>query len=105
MRNAECGVARRAFDSALRTPHSAFAVGGGCEEWSARRHHGGGSRDAIGTAADGLWAGLVARRSAVRAVTRFDPTPFRSRIAAEIPDFRPQDHLRAERAHRLDRFS
>src|SRR5437667_454182 len=46
MRNAECGVARRAFDSALRTPHSAFAVGGGCEEWSARRHHGGGSRDA-----------------------------------------------------------
>src|SRR2546430_213578 len=46
MRNAECGVARRAFDSALRTPHSAFAVGGGCEEWSARRHHGGGSGDA-----------------------------------------------------------
>jgi len=59
----------------------------------------------IGTAAEGLWAGLVARRSAVRAVTRFDPTPFRSRIAAEIPDFRPQDHLDAKRAKRLDRFS
>ena len=66
---------------------------------------GVGAVTPIGTAADGLWAGLVARRSAVRAVTRFDPTPFRSRIAAEIPDFRPQDHLDAKRAKRLDRFS
>src|SRR5207247_8911396 len=46
-----------------------------------------------------------ARPAAVRAITRFDPAPFRSRIAAEIPDFRPQDHLNAKRAKRLDRFS
>src|SRR6266700_310131 len=59
----------------------------------------------IGTGAAGLWAGLEARASAVREITRFDPTPFRSRIAAEIPDFRPQDHLDAKRAKRLDRFS
>src|SRR6266576_3598502 len=59
----------------------------------------------VGTGADGLWAGLAARTSAVRELTRFDPTPFRSRIAAEIPDFRPQDHLDAKRAKRLDRFS
>ena len=59
----------------------------------------------IGTAADGLWTGLRARASAVRTLTRFDPTPFRSHIAAEIPDFRPQDHLDAKRAKRLDRFS
>ncbi|MFN2571555.1 MAG: beta-ketoacyl-ACP synthase II [Gemmatimonadales bacterium] len=59
----------------------------------------------IGTAAEGLWAGLEARSSAVRTITRFDPTPFRSRMAAEIPDFRPQDHLDAKRARRLDRFS
>lgn len=59
----------------------------------------------IGTAAEGLWSGLEARTSAVRTITRFDPAPFRSRIAAEIPDFRPQDHLDAKRARRLDRFS
>ena len=59
----------------------------------------------IGTAADGLWAGLEARASAVREITRFDPSPFKSRIAAQIPDFRPQDHLDAKRARRLDRFS
>jgi 3-oxoacyl-[acyl-carrier-protein] synthase II len=59
----------------------------------------------IGTGVDGLWQGLQARRSAVRTISRFDPTPFRSRIAAEIPDFRPQDHLDARRARRYDRFS
>ncbi len=66
---------------------------------------GVGAVTPIGTAAAGLWAGLAARRSAVREITRFDPTPFRSRIAAEIPDFRPQDHLEGKRARRLDRFS
>jgi 3-oxoacyl-[acyl-carrier-protein] synthase II len=66
---------------------------------------GVGAVTPIGTTADGLWTGLQARASAVRTVTRFDPTPFRSRMAAEIPDFRPQDHLDAKRAKRLDRFS
>jgi len=66
---------------------------------------GVGAVTPIGMGADGLWAGLAGRRSAVRELTRFDPTPFRSRIAAEIPDFRPQDHLDAKRAKRLDRFS
>ena len=66
---------------------------------------GVGAVTPIGTGADGLWSGLTARRSAVREITRFDPTRFRSRIAAEIPDFRPQDHLDAKRAKRLDRFS
>jgi 3-oxoacyl-[acyl-carrier-protein] synthase II len=66
---------------------------------------GVGAVTPIGTAAGGLWDGLSARRSAVREISRFDPTPFRSRIAAEIPDFRPQDHLEAKRAKRFDRFS
>ena len=66
---------------------------------------GVGAVTPIGTAATGLWDGLTARRSAVREITRFDPTPFKSRIAAEIPDFRPHDHLDAKRAKRLDRFS
>jgi len=59
----------------------------------------------IGTGVEGLWAGLRARRSAVRTITRFDPTPFRSHVAAEIPDFTPADHLRARELRRLDRFS
>jgi 3-oxoacyl-[acyl-carrier-protein] synthase II len=59
----------------------------------------------IGHGADGLWAGVLANRSAVKLIDRFDATPFPSRIAAQIDDFRPLDHLDAKRARRLDRFS
>jgi 3-oxoacyl-[acyl-carrier-protein] synthase II len=59
----------------------------------------------IGTGVEGLWSGLRAKRSAVRTITHFDPTPFKSKIAAEIDDFRPQDHLAPKAAKRLDRFS
>jgi 3-oxoacyl-[acyl-carrier-protein] synthase II len=59
----------------------------------------------IGHGAEGLWAGVLANRSAVRLIDRFDASPFPSRIAAQIDDFRPLDHLDAKRARRLDRFS
>ena len=59
----------------------------------------------IGTGVEGLWSGLRARRSAVGPITRFDPAPFRSRIAAEIPDFRARDFMGDKEAKRLDRFS
>jgi 3-oxoacyl-[acyl-carrier-protein] synthase II len=58
----------------------------------------------IGLQREGLWEGLRARRSAVRSLTRFDPSIFRSHNAAEVPDFSPADHLEARRAKRLDRF-
>ncbi|MFQ5703413.1 MAG: beta-ketoacyl-ACP synthase II [Gemmatimonadales bacterium] len=59
----------------------------------------------IGTGADQFWAGLKARRSAVREITRFDPTPFSSHVAAEIDDFHPADHLSRKAVRRYDRFS
>ncbi len=59
----------------------------------------------IGHGPDGLWLGLRAGRSAVRPITRFDPSPFRSRVAAEIDDFDPRDYMDARVAHRLDRFA
>lgn len=59
----------------------------------------------VGHGADGLWAGVLANRSAVRCIDRFDPSPFPSRVAAQIDDFHPADHLDARRARRLDRFS
>jgi len=58
----------------------------------------------IGTGAAQLWTGLREARSAVQCVTRFDPTPFKSRIAAQVNDFVPSDHLEERRARRLDRF-
>jgi 3-oxoacyl-[acyl-carrier-protein] synthase II len=59
----------------------------------------------IGTTCDGFWAGLQRQRSAVRSLTRFDPSEFRSHNAAEINDFVPTDHLDKKRAKRFDRFA
>jgi 3-oxoacyl-[acyl-carrier-protein] synthase II len=44
-------------------------------------------------------------RSSVRLIDRFDPAPFRSRVAAQVDDFDPLDHIEASRARRLDRYS
>jgi 3-oxoacyl-[acyl-carrier-protein] synthase II len=59
----------------------------------------------IGIGAEGLWDGLRRRRSAVGTITRFDPSPFKSRIAAQVDDFHPADHIEERRVRRLDRFS
>jgi 3-oxoacyl-[acyl-carrier-protein] synthase II len=48
---------------------------------------------------------VIANRSAVRAIDRFDASAFPSRIAAQIDGFDPAAHLDARRARRLDRFS
>ena len=59
---------------------------------------------AAGTGVEGLWSGLRRRHSPVRQITRFDPSAFRSRIAAEVTDFEPEDFMERNRARRLDRF-
>jgi len=58
----------------------------------------------IGLTGRCLWEGLRRQRSAVRSITRFDPSIFRSHNAAEVNDFVATDHLEAKRAKRLDRF-
>jgi 3-oxoacyl-[acyl-carrier-protein] synthase II len=59
----------------------------------------------VGHGAEGLWAGVMANKSAVRRIDRFDPSPFPSQIAAQIEDFDPSVYLDPRRARRLDRFS
>jgi 3-oxoacyl-[acyl-carrier-protein] synthase II len=58
----------------------------------------------IGIGASALWGGLRDRQSAVQEITRFDPAPFKSRIAAQVNDFSPRDHVDERRVRRLDRF-
>jgi 3-oxoacyl-[acyl-carrier-protein] synthase II len=65
-----------------------------------------GAVTTIGIGKDGLWAGVRRGQSAVRRITRFDPSPFKSQIAAEVADFDPQDWVRdGKRLRRMDRFS
>lgn len=58
----------------------------------------------IGTGVEELWEGVRRGESAVRCISRFDPSGFPSQMAAEI-DFDPLDYMAPKRARRLDRFS
>ena len=59
----------------------------------------------IGTGRDDFWAGVRRGASPVKRIDRFDPSSFRSQVAAQIDDFDPLDHLDARTARQLDRFS
>jgi 3-oxoacyl-[acyl-carrier-protein] synthase II len=58
----------------------------------------------IGITVGGMWDGLRSQRSAIRSITRFDPTPYRSHNAAEVSAFDANDFMERKRAKRLDRF-
>jgi 3-oxoacyl-[acyl-carrier-protein] synthase II len=59
----------------------------------------------IGIGVEPFWDGLRSARSVVHTVTRFDPTPFRSHVAAEVEGFDPAAYMDPRRAKRLDRCS
>jgi 3-oxoacyl-[acyl-carrier-protein] synthase II len=49
--------------------------------------------------------GLRAARSPVRRIDRFDPSAFRSQVAAQMDDFEPLDFMDARTVRQVDRFS
>lgn len=59
----------------------------------------------IGVGRDAFWEGLRQRRSAVRTITRFDPSAFRTHMAGEVDDFDAADWVGPKRAKRMDRCS
>jgi 3-oxoacyl-[acyl-carrier-protein] synthase II len=60
---------------------------------------------ACGTGLDAFRAGLRAARSPVKRIDRFDPSPFRSQVAAQVDDFDPLAWMPPKTARQLDRFS
>ncbi len=60
---------------------------------------------AIGTGVGAFRAGLRAGTSPVRRIDRFDPSPFRSQVAAQVDDFDPLAWMPPKTARQLDRFS
>ncbi len=50
------------------------------------------------------WERLVKGESGVGPITRFDATGFKTRIAAEVKDFTPEDFMEKKRARRTDPF-
>ncbi|HVG45787.1 MAG TPA: beta-ketoacyl-ACP synthase II [Longimicrobium sp.] len=64
-----------------------------------------GALTPIGTGVEGLWDGLKRRESAVQTIDRFDPSPFRTRIAAQVNDFEPADYMDRQRVKRTERYA
>ncbi len=66
---------------------------------------GVGAVTPIGIGKEQVWESVLQGRRGGGRITRFDPTPYSSQVAAEVRDFDPRDYLDAKRARRLDRFS
>ncbi len=60
---------------------------------------------AIGIGLDEFRAGLRRERSPIKRIDRFDPTPFRSQVAAQVDAFDPAAWMPPKTARQLDRFS
>lgn len=58
----------------------------------------------IGIGKDAFWKALLEGRCGVGPITRFDPGPMGTKIAAEVKDFDPADFLDRKEVRRTDRF-
>jgi 3-oxoacyl-[acyl-carrier-protein] synthase II len=63
-----------------------------------------GALTPIGNTADEFWSSLVQGRSGVGPITKFDPTDYPTRIAAEVRNFDPLDFVDKKDARRLDPY-
>ncbi|HEY1328451.1 MAG TPA: beta-ketoacyl-ACP synthase II [Casimicrobiaceae bacterium] len=58
----------------------------------------------VGIGVPAAWASILAARSGITAITRFDASAFPSRIAGEVKDFDVSKYLSAKEARRYDTF-
>ena len=57
----------------------------------------------IGIGKDVFWQSLVAGKSGVDRITRFDPSEYATQIAGEVKDFDPTQYIEKKEAKRMDR--
>lgn len=58
----------------------------------------------VGIGVDETWNALIAGKSGIGEITRFDTTKFSTRIAGEVKGFNPHDFLPVKEAKRLEPF-
>jgi 3-oxoacyl-[acyl-carrier-protein] synthase II len=59
----------------------------------------------IGIGKEAFWQGIQNCKSAIGPVTRFDPSPFNAKVAAEINHWEPGRYFPPHRLKRLDRYA
>ncbi|TMF66099.1 MAG: beta-ketoacyl-ACP synthase II [Chloroflexi bacterium] len=58
----------------------------------------------LGSSVEKSWEGLLAGRSGIGQITRFDPTGLETTIAGEVGDFDPLEYMDRKEMRRADRF-
>jgi len=58
----------------------------------------------IGLGIDEFWNGLLEGRNGISKITHFDPSEYRSHMAAEVKGFNPGDWIDEKSVERMDRF-
>jgi 3-oxoacyl-[acyl-carrier-protein] synthase II len=58
----------------------------------------------VGIGTSTAWANLIAGKSGITRITKFDPSNFSSQIAGEVKNFNVEDFLPAKDARRMDTF-
>jgi 3-oxoacyl-[acyl-carrier-protein] synthase II len=58
----------------------------------------------LGTGVEKNWQALLAGRSGIRRITRFQADQFASRIAGEVPDFKAEDFIEPKEIKKMDLF-
>jgi len=58
----------------------------------------------VGIGVEETWSALCAGKSGIGPITRFDASPYRTRIAAEVKNFNPEDFLPKKEAKRTEPF-
>jgi 3-oxoacyl-[acyl-carrier-protein] synthase II len=66
---------------------------------------GMGAITPVGIGLENTWQALLAGKSGVRRITRFDVNSFPTQVAAEVLDFNPTDFMEFKEAKRMARFS
>jgi 3-oxoacyl-[acyl-carrier-protein] synthase II len=58
----------------------------------------------VGNTIKEAWDNILAGKSGINRITRFDPTPFASHMAGEVKNFDPVEYLNPKDARRMDIF-
>jgi len=75
-----------------------------CVEQATRRGHGSGNRFAVGNDIATAWAAIMAGRSGIGPVQRFDASSFPTHFGGEIRELNLDPYMTAKDARRMDAF-
>lgn len=65
---------------------------------------GMGAVTPIGVGVENFWNGIKENKVGIKLIDRFDTTEFKAKVAAQVDDFIPKDHMDVKAAKRMEKF-